>query len=231
MDAKDLQNKLIYLEGKYSENGIVKNIKRQVFSKHEKNYRSVHQGADRMKSIYHNYSEWYSIFFQKYIQEKITFCEVGILTGVGLSIWCDIFKNANIIGYDIDTNIYLENYKNLLSLGAFSSNSPNVYSFDQYEENTDLIKNHINEKKITIVIDDGNHKTDANLQTFKSFLPLLADEFVYVIEDNQSGIHKKLHQQYNDEFYIYYKDQLTIITSKNGKEPINSLKKYLVNTK
>ena len=116
-------------------------------------------------------------------------------------------------------------------MGAFSSNSPNVYSFDQYEENTDLIKNHINEKKITIVIDDGNHKTDANLQTFKSFLPLLADEFVYVIEDNKSGIHKKLHQQYNDEFYIYYKDQLTIITSKNGKEPINSLKKYLVNTK
>ena len=57
----------------------------------------VHQGADRMGSPYHNYAKWYSIFLEKYIKEKISICKVGILTGVGLSIWCDIFDNLIVL--------------------------------------------------------------------------------------------------------------------------------------
>jgi len=235
MNCNDLKMELIKLEKKYSENKVVRNIIRSVKSVHEdKKYWNIlksvgHSGADRMNSKYHTYAEWYSIFLEKYTKENIILCEVGILTGVGLSIWCDIFDKSNcIIGYDIDTSIFEKNKSKLIELGAFSKKSPKIYSFDQFEDNTEYIKNNTNGEKISIVIDDGNHVTKANLQTFNSFLPLLADDFVYIIEDNAKGVHKELNKIYYNKFFIYYKDQLTVITSKNGKRPIPYLKKYLL---
>ena len=230
MNCNDLEMGLIKLEKKYSENKVVKNIKRSVKSVHEnKKYYHVHQGADRMSSTYHQYAEWYSIFLKKYIKKNIILCEVGILTGVGLSIWCDIFDKSNcIIGYDIDISNFEKNKSKLIELGAFSKKSPKVYPFDQFEDNTEYIKDNTNGEKISIVIDDGNHQTESNLQTFKSFLPSLADDFVYIIEDNKKGVHKKLNEIYYNKFFIYYKDSLTVITSKNGKGPIHYLKEYLL---
>lgn len=227
---KDLEIKLSNLEKKYSENKIVTNIKRNVLSVHEsKSYKKIHEGADRMFSHRHNYAIWYSIFLEKFIKSDIILCEVGILTGVGLSIWCDIFENAtSIIGYDIDIGIFENNKSKLIELGAFSKKSPEVYKFDQYEDNTEYIRKNTNEKKISVVIDDGNHETNCILITFKSFLPLLSDDFVYIIEDNKKGVHKKLKKIYNNDYFIYYKDELTVITSKKDNKPIRKLKKYLV---
>lgn len=227
-ELQELEKKLIKLETKYSDNKFVSEI-RNVRSKHESQKNTIkHRGADRMSNCNnHNYSKWYSIFIQKYQEREIILCEVGILTGVGLSIWCDIFNKSTVIGFDIDIGIFERNKNNLISLGAFSKNTPNIYEFDQFENNTDYIKSYTHEKKISIVIDDGNHTNKANLQTFKSFLPLLADDFVYIIEDNPD-IQNELKKIYNNKFYIYYKNKLTVICSKNDGIYISSLNKYLL---
>lgn len=72
----------------------------------KKKYYIIHQGGDRMNSIYHNYSKIYSAYLLKFLDKKINLVEIGILNGIGLSIWCDIFKDSNIYGLDIDTGIF-----------------------------------------------------------------------------------------------------------------------------
>jgi hypothetical protein len=211
MDIELLEHKLNDLEQKFG--GLVQKVKRNVISEKEKNYYNIHQGGDRMNSVYHNYSKIYSKFFHSKINEEMNIAEVGILTGIGIAIWCEIFKNSKIYGFDIDTNIFNKNKVNLIDKGAFKSNQPIINYFDQFNDNTDYIKNITNSVKFDIVIDDGCHLNDAILKTFKSFLPNLKKKFIYIIEDNKN-VHKILRNRY-PQFDFFYNDQMTVIVPKN----------------
>ena len=81
-------------------------------------------------------------------------------------------------------------------------NQPNVFSFDQFIDNRDYIKKHVNNNKISIVIDDGCHQSSAIINTFKSFLPHLEEQFVYIIEDNK-GSYQYFRKHYYNKFNIY----------------------------
>lgn len=210
---KNLEQELVKLEDKYG--GLVTNIKRNIASPHEpKDQNTIHQGGDRMlrSKTTHGYGIWYSKYMLPFINKKITMAEVGILTGSGLAIWCDIFKEATIYGYDIDINIFKENSKNLSDLGAFTSNSPHINSIDQWKDNSELLIETSKGKKYDIVIDDGCHITEANVKTFQSFLPHLSDNFVYFIEDNKK-VHLALEKLY-PQFEVFHHIQMTIITPK-----------------
>ena len=207
---KDLEQKLITLEKKYG--GLQQNIIRNVKSSHEKNYYTTHQGGDRMKSKYHNYASHYAKFMMPLVGKQINLAEVGILNGIGLSIWSDVFDNSKIFGFDIDVDIFHNNFKKLKSLDAFQNNSPVILEFDQFLDNKDYIKKNIKEDKFQIVIDDGCHQNIPIINTFESFLPYLADDFVYFIEDN-TNVYKHFIDKYPN-FEIFYKDQMTIITPK-----------------
>ena len=138
--SEKLKKQLIELEKKYG--GYLTNVKRNIISPLEKNYYNVHTGGDRMAGKpYHGYAELYSKFLLKYVNKKdVYLAEVGILTGIGLSIWCDIFDSSNIYGFDIDINIFKKNLNNLISLGAFKNNKTKVFSFYQFNDNNDYIK-------------------------------------------------------------------------------------------
>ena len=106
---------LEYLENKYG--GIHYNT-RNIKSIHEGGYYTKHRGGDRMNSEFHKYSTVYSKFLNnKKINNMV---EVGVLNGTGLAIWCDIFPEATIHGYDIDLSNYKNNYNNLIKMGAFT---------------------------------------------------------------------------------------------------------------
>jgi hypothetical protein len=161
----------------------------------------------------HNYAKLYSKYFMKYLNKKsLNIAEIGILTGIGLAIWCDVFDSSNIYGFDIDTRIYNNNLNNLQLKGAFTKTKPNVFSLDQFNDNNDYIKECSNNKKFNIVIDDGCHLDEAIIKTFTSFIDNLETDFTYVIEDNVN-VHKKLKKMYPN-YNIHYNNQLTIITPK-----------------
>lgn len=194
--------------------GYIKDVKRTVISKKEKKlkYYAVHQGGDRMKSKYHNYSKDYEKFLNSYIQQTgnsnhLTIAEIGILTGIGLSTWCELFRDSTIHGLDIDTGIYKRNKAKLLKLGAFRYNEPIINDFDQFKDNKKFIKDNIG--NVDIVIDDGCHLDEAIINTFKCFEPYLASVFVYFIEDNQ-----KVHKYFKDmgKYDVYYRNQMTVIS-------------------
>jgi hypothetical protein len=83
----------------------------------------------------------------------------------------------------------------MLSLRRRTSlNSTNLLSFWTIRE---LLGGILIGNRIDICIDDGLHSRDTILTTMKSVLPHLADDFVYLIEDNRH-VHKDIEALYPD---------------------------------
>ena len=167
-------------------------------------------GGDRM--LDHGYAQFYSKYLSSYIQKRhdvFTICEIGILNGTGLAIWCDLFPKSRIIGFDIELKYIQMNLENLSKLGAFAANSPELHEYDQFVYSEDYLQEILNGDKIDICIDDGNHSNEANLTTLKSVLPHLNDEFVYFVEDNQN-VYEEICNLLKG-FSIHQHGQLTVV--------------------
>ena len=204
----------IHTELKYG--GVSINVKRGKVSPNDR--RSLKKiktggmtGGDRM--LYHNYAKKYSQYLLPYIKKNnLVLVEIGILKGVGLAIWCDLFSEERVIGFDIDLNHIKKNMDNLKSFGAFKHNIPELHEFDQLQDNTDYVSRILMNDTIDICIDDGLHSDESILTTLKSIIPYLSKEFVYIIEDNYT-IYKKIPSIF-PECYIDNQGELTILTRK-----------------
>ena len=218
---------LIRLENEYG--GLIQNIpqtikselqpKKFISNSNKEGVFYLCQGGDRMKSEYHNYAPIYASFLKDYIGlDGINIAEVGILMGTGLAIWSDVFINGNIFGFDINLSNYNNNYSNLKEKGAFINNNVNVFEFDQYDNNSRLLKK-VNSNKFDIVIDDGIHDYKAVASTLDSFVPNLKDNFIYFIEDVPNEYIPDIKELHNliigkyPHFSIYYENQLSVITN------------------
>jgi len=152
-------------------------------------------GGDRM--LHHKYAAKYSEYLLPYVTkgEPLVLAEFGILTGIGLAIWCDLFKSNRVLGFDIDLSHINDNMENLLKLGAFNGTKPELLEFDQFVDNTEYLSTILKGDLIDICIDDGFHSVESILTTLKSVMPYLADNAVYFIEDNKY-VHKEIRALY-----------------------------------
>lgn len=196
--------------------GLSLDVERNKLSKydsHDKSYleRSGMTGGDRM--FYHGYAKYYEKYLKPYVEKnnnQYKIIEIGILKGTGLGIWSRLFPNSRLIGLDIDVTHTKNNLDYLKTKGAFSVREPELYDFDQFIDNRDLLSRILGPDRIDIVIDDGEHSSKAILMTIKSIKPFLAEKFVYVIEDNRS-VYKDIELLFPDQKVIS-RDQLTIIS-------------------
>jgi len=140
-------------------------------------------GGDRMTR--HGYAKYYSKHLNDFNCVS-TIVECGILKGTGLAIWSKLFPNADIIGLDIDINHAKNNLDFLKSKGAFENKMPELYEYDQFEDNTDKLVNILKGRKICIAIDDGHHSDSSIKNTYNAFKSHLCDKFVYFVEDNRT---------------------------------------------
>ena len=140
-------------------------------------------GGDRM--FHHRYAPIYSHYLSFFTTSGggITLAEFGILKGSGLAIWCDLFPQARVIGFDIDPDHFEANKVNLIRRGAFISNQPCIYEYDQFLDGSDLIATVLEGRTLDIVIDDGFHSRETILATWRSVKLHLSSRFVYLIED------------------------------------------------
>lgn len=157
-------------------------------------------GSDKTSlKDWHNYSLLYSELFRDYQFSAKNILEIGIGTnyldvkssmglngkpGASLRAFRDFFKNANIIGADIDTRILFEEPR------------INTYYVDQTKRDTliDLVS-HFHEP-FDILIDDGLHEAFANKNCFEFFFPdWIQPGGLYIIED--------IHINYAEEMKSY----------------------------
>ncbi len=139
-------------------------------------------GGDRM--LHHKYAPTYAQFLKPFLnQNKLRCAEFGILKGTGLAIWCDLFPDARVIGFDIDPAYFEANRENLRKLGAFSENSPEIYFYDQLVDGRDILAKVFDQETLDVVIDDGLHSLEAIIKTWRTVRPFLSQRFVYFVED------------------------------------------------
>ena len=169
-------------------------------------------GGDRMSPRHHDYGRLYARYLAPFLEEEtsVTLIEVGILEGTGLSIWSDLFPKGRIIGLDIDLSHFNSNLGRLIDLGAFKARNHEVHAFDGFVDNTGLLADILRANSVDIAIDDASHVSDAILTTFESVRPFLAEDFLYVIEDNRR-VHLELARKY-PQFRIDNFRALTMVT-------------------
>jgi hypothetical protein len=131
----------------------------------------------------------------------------NVKPGASLRVWRDYFKNAKIYGADINKDI------------LFQDDRIKTYYVDQLNSSSiETMWQQIGIENFDIIIYDGLHKTDANVNLFINSFNKLKKNGIYIIEDiytlECNNIMKKL-KNYNPE--------LIILQKKNIKYPDNNL--------
>jgi len=189
-------------------------------------YKSDKGSINHKKGIWgwtaHTYSNYYYSLFNHFKDDvKLVFeCGLGTnnpdfqsnmtvngMPGASLRVWRDYFKNAQIYGADIDKDI------------LFQEDRIKTYYVDQL--NTPSIENmwkNIGINNFDIIIDDGLHTTDANINLFINSFNKLKKNGIYIIEDvhilELNNIMEKL-KKFNTE--------LIVLQNKNVKYQNNNL--------
>jgi hypothetical protein len=153
----------------------------------------------RLIHKWHHYFDIYHANFAPFINKPITLVEFGVSHGGSLDMWRDYFgRRARIIGVD--------NNPECLKLAGKNNE---IYIADQ-DDVSSLRELAAKVGAADIVIDDGGHMTNQQLNTFEVFYPLVKTPGVYLVED--------LHTNYWSDYggglrqqgtFIEYAKQLT----------------------
>lgn len=126
--------------------------------------------GDGDKGTFHSYIDTYEKYFNRFKDEKINLLEIGILNGKSVKLWQSYFKNANIHAVDINDKTHL----NLSNERIFIHNDD--ATLKSFSEN-------FNKSCFSIIIDDGSHLLNDQINSFRNLKSKLIEGGLYIIED------------------------------------------------
>jgi len=137
-------------------------------------------GSDK-GSGHHNYTTLYSKLFESLKDQKVKFFELGIGWGLkegspGASLfgWSIYFPNGQVYGADINRGM-LFNHSGIRTYYCDQLSPESIQEMFSHEDLKDI--------QFDIIIDDGRHHFDANLNFLVYSLHKLKEGGVYIIED------------------------------------------------
>lgn len=122
----------------------------------------------------HNYiSEFYEEAFAPYREKNISLLEIGVQNGYSMLMWQEYFTSAKIFGLDVDDKgfIPLENISYIKG-DAYTEDIANDFSDDTFD----------------IIIDDGPHSFNSQIEFLLRYTSKLKPGGMIVIEDIQSPV-------------------------------------------
>ena len=121
---------------------------------------------------YKNYFPVYEKLFSKFRGKKITFVEIGVLSGGSLFMWKDYFgKDARIIGVELNPDAK-----------KFEKEGFEIFIGNQSDES--FWKNFFDKVgQVDIVLDDGGHTNFQQIVTCCSCVPSIKENGLMVVED------------------------------------------------
>ena len=139
------------------------------------------------KSTTHSYIDLYNKLLFKIKDKALNVLEIGIgnwndsVNGASILLWLKYFKQANIYAIDIISQQYMINdIKNNDRIKIFSET--NAY------DNT-FVNKELSSIKFDMILDDGPHSLQSQLEFIKLYSPLLAENGILIIEDVQNIEH------------------------------------------
>jgi hypothetical protein len=136
---------------------------------------AIFYGTDK-SSHWHNYAEIYEKYFAPLKDSRIKFLEIGLAMGYSAHMWEHYFTEAELH--------FIENEKNFLEI--YQSHAPErsfCHSLDQANENELLEFISKTGGNFDIILDDGGHQMDQQINSFRTLFPALKSGGIYIIED------------------------------------------------
>ncbi|MBW9204487.1 hypothetical protein KV097_00910 [Mumia sp. zg.B17] len=129
----------------------------------------------------HRYTPHYEYHFAPLRDEKINVLEIGIggyaregRGGKSLRMWKHFFRNAQIVGLDIADKSFVD--------------AERITTYRGSQTDPEVLQRIIDEVgELTIIIDDGSHRSEHVRASFAYLFPRLADGGFYAIEDTQTS--------------------------------------------
>lgn len=139
---------------------------------YNRTHRSIHKWT--------HYLDIYNKHFGKFVDKDIKFLEIGVWKGGSLDMWAYCFgENSQILGIDIEPEC-----KNL------EKNNIKIEIGDQSDIDF-LEKIAAKYGKFDVILDDGSHKNNHQIQTLNfAFEHLLSDNGIYLVEDCHTSYFK-----------------------------------------
>lgn len=121
------------------------------------------------KNSTHTYLETYDKLFAPF-RDGCFFLEIGLAGGDSILLWDKYFENSKIIGVDITVVFQPKEYRNEVKIIQADATKPDFLE-------------HIEDGSLDLCIDDGDHLTQSQLDTFKLLRPKMKPTGLYIIED------------------------------------------------
>lgn len=129
------------------------------------------------------------------LTKEVNIVEIGVDNGVGMLQLKEIFPNSNICGIDIREDIP-------------SSPVGNVWIGSQNDVDL-LSKINEDEGPFDIVVDDGSHQNDHQIESFEYLFPKLKMGGIYIVEDIHTSYWETFKGGYGKNSFINYCKKLT----------------------
>jgi len=166
-----------------------------------------HNGHSILK--WSNYPEIYDKHFAPYRDKAINILEIGVYKGGSMQVWEKYFPKAKIYGIDIDPECK-----------QYESDRTQIFIGDQADKSfLRNIKAQI--PQINIIIDDGGHRAEQQINTFDEMYYHLKTPGVYLIEDIELNYRQ---DKKPGNFMDYMKnkiDELNVRKTMPGKQALS----------
>ena len=134
----------------------------------------------------HGFTEFYQPYFEKILnraiseKRKVYILEIGVWEGSSLHLYNEFFgpENCELYGLDIEP-------------GYSQYHADNVHLFRTDQDSIDLLKEtakNFGDIKFDIIIDDGGHRYNQQLNTLLAYHNLVRTDGIYIIEDLHTNI-------------------------------------------
>lgn len=137
----------------------------------------------------HPYTLFYDGIFKNKKDEPLKIAELGILHGASILMWKEYFPNAEIYGFDYDSNL-INNFKQ-----RFNNDKVTLSNIDV--TNRDSIVTAFSKLNILfdIIIEDTTHKFEDQIKVIENTYQYLKPGGILIIED--------IFKSYNENAYIH----------------------------
>jgi GT2 family glycosyltransferase len=131
---------------------------------------AVRTGTDK-SDRHHGYTWVYEEYLAPLRDQPITLLEIGVADGASLKMWREYFPHARIYGLDRDP-----------ACRALAGDRIEVFVGDQSDARclAEVIRR---TGPLNLVIDDGSHIGEHQIESFESLFPAVTEGGLYVVED------------------------------------------------
>lgn len=140
---------------------------------------AIEAGADK-SSNFHDYTRIYSNYFKDIKNQPITFLEIGIYKGASVKLWEDYFPYADLHFIDINPSSIV--YHSSRSHYHFIDQK-NIAQLQSFAQSLN--------KGFDIIIDDGGHTMEMQINSFIALFPYVKSGGLYIIEDLHTSYWKE----------------------------------------